>query len=348
MAGIASIAARSASGSVAAGLPLMTETPMKLPSITAPVDAAPSIETPAVPFPTITLPAPGDWPLIFAISAGAVFGFPLCTSIAMRHVEAVHASVILGVLPLATALVGAWAHRQRPSWGFWACAALGSALVMAFAPADAVQRKAAARPVAPQPVDTAPKVRVILATSQGNITVEVDREHAPLTAANFLRYVDQRRLDNSSFYRSMRLAWGTPPNGLIQGGVQMDRDVVRHPGAVTVVPVTSSTRRPRRTRSPSGAASCSGSACMPATGSDGTPRANIQASSRAKRLFTFLPAGVSRQAIVFQAFPGPGLHAPDCHQPVGQRDCRKHRGGIRAGGGCPQRQRPRWQWQHQG
>ena len=78
-------------------------------------------------------PAPGDWPLILAIAAGAVFGFPLFTSVAMRHVEAVHASVMLGVLPLATALVGAWANRQRPSAGFWACAALGSALVMAFA-----------------------------------------------------------------------------------------------------------------------------------------------------------------------------------------------------------------------
>jgi len=51
----------------------------------------------------------------------------------MRHVEAVHASVIVGVLPLATAAVGAWLHRQRPSAGFWACAALGSALVVAFA-----------------------------------------------------------------------------------------------------------------------------------------------------------------------------------------------------------------------
>ncbi len=78
-------------------------------------------------------PAAGDWPLIFTIASGAVFGFPLFTSVAMRHVEAVHASVILGVLPLATALVGAWAHRQRPSAGFWACAALGSALVMGFA-----------------------------------------------------------------------------------------------------------------------------------------------------------------------------------------------------------------------
>jgi drug/metabolite transporter (DMT)-like permease len=66
-------------------------------------------------------------------AAGVVFGFPLFTSVAMRYVEAVHASVIVGVLPLATAAVGALLHRQRPSVGFWACAALGSALVVGFA-----------------------------------------------------------------------------------------------------------------------------------------------------------------------------------------------------------------------
>jgi drug/metabolite transporter (DMT)-like permease len=72
------------------------------------------------------------WPL--AITAvGVVLGFPLFTSIAMRHVEAVHASVIVGVLPLATAAVGALLHRQRPSAGFWLCAGVGSALVVAFA-----------------------------------------------------------------------------------------------------------------------------------------------------------------------------------------------------------------------
>jgi drug/metabolite transporter (DMT)-like permease len=72
------------------------------------------------------------WPL--AITAGGVvFGFPLFTSIAMRHVEAVHAAVIIGTLPLATAAVGALLHRQRPSVGFWLCAAVGSALVVAFA-----------------------------------------------------------------------------------------------------------------------------------------------------------------------------------------------------------------------
>ena len=79
------------------------------------------------------VPARSDWSLIGATAIGAVFGFPLFTSIAMRHVEAVHASVMLGVLPLSTAALGAWAHRQRPSLGFWICASLGCALVMAFA-----------------------------------------------------------------------------------------------------------------------------------------------------------------------------------------------------------------------
>ncbi len=78
-------------------------------------------------------PARADWWPLAVTAGGVVFGFPLLTSIAMRHVEAVHASVIVGVLPLATAAVGAWLHRQRPSAGFWACAALGSALVVAFA-----------------------------------------------------------------------------------------------------------------------------------------------------------------------------------------------------------------------
>lgn len=79
------------------------------------------------------LPQRSDWWPLALIAGGVVFGFPLLTSIAMRHVEAMHASVIVGVLPLATAAVGALLHRQRPSLGFWACAALGSALVVMFA-----------------------------------------------------------------------------------------------------------------------------------------------------------------------------------------------------------------------
>ncbi len=79
------------------------------------------------------LPSRADWLPLAITAGGVVFGFPLFTSIAMRYVEAMHASVIVGVLPLATAAVGALLHRQRPSTGFWLCAALGSALVAVFA-----------------------------------------------------------------------------------------------------------------------------------------------------------------------------------------------------------------------
>lgn len=79
------------------------------------------------------LPRRQHWLPLAITSAGVVFGFPLLSSVAMRQVEAVHASVILGVLPLATAVVGAWLHRQRPAPAFWLCAALGSALVVGFA-----------------------------------------------------------------------------------------------------------------------------------------------------------------------------------------------------------------------
>lgn len=79
------------------------------------------------------LPRRADLLPLAITAGGVVFGFPLLTSVAMRHVEAVHASVIVGVLPLATAAVGALLHRQRPSAGFWLCAALGSALVVGFA-----------------------------------------------------------------------------------------------------------------------------------------------------------------------------------------------------------------------
>lgn len=79
------------------------------------------------------LPKRENWLPLAITAGGVVLGFPLFTSVAMRHVEAVHASVIVGVLPLATAAVGALLHRQRPSGGFWLCAGVGSALVVAFA-----------------------------------------------------------------------------------------------------------------------------------------------------------------------------------------------------------------------
>ena len=69
-----------------------------------------------------------------AVSAlGTVVGFPLFLSLALRQVDAMHAAVVTGLMPLATAVVAALYFRQRPSLGFWACALLGCALVLAFA-----------------------------------------------------------------------------------------------------------------------------------------------------------------------------------------------------------------------
>jgi drug/metabolite transporter (DMT)-like permease len=78
-------------------------------------------------------PARVHWRGLALTASGVVFGFPLLLGLAVRQVEAVHAAVISGLLPLATAAVGALMLGQRPSRGFWACALLGAALVLAFA-----------------------------------------------------------------------------------------------------------------------------------------------------------------------------------------------------------------------
>jgi drug/metabolite transporter (DMT)-like permease len=45
------------------------------------------------------LPRKAEWFPLAITAGGVVFGFPVLTSIAMRYVEAKHASVIVGVLP---------------------------------------------------------------------------------------------------------------------------------------------------------------------------------------------------------------------------------------------------------
>ena len=70
---------------------------------------------------------------LFVCAAGTVLGFPLFLGLALRQVDAMHAAVITGVLPLATALAAAVAFRQRPSAGFWLCAVSGCTLVLGFA-----------------------------------------------------------------------------------------------------------------------------------------------------------------------------------------------------------------------
>lgn len=75
--------------------------------------------------------------------------------------------------------------------------------------------------------DAAPEFEtttVILETALGDITIALETERAPITAGNFLRYVEEGRFDGIVFYRAMHLDWGDQPNGLLQGGTQWAPD----------------------------------------------------------------------------------------------------------------------------
>jgi peptidyl-prolyl cis-trans isomerase A (cyclophilin A) len=69
---------------------------------------------------------------------------------------------------------------------------------------------------APEP--QADVVPVAIQTTAGRIVIALDKAHAPVTTANFLRYVDAHRFDGESFYRAMRIGDG----GIVQGGIRSD------------------------------------------------------------------------------------------------------------------------------
>ena len=77
-------------------------------------------------------PSRQQWSLLACTALGVVVGFPLFSSLALQYVPSTHGAVVTGLLPLATAVVAALWFRQRPSLAFWACALIGTLLVLAF------------------------------------------------------------------------------------------------------------------------------------------------------------------------------------------------------------------------
>ncbi|WP_103668132.1 DMT family transporter [Pseudanabaena sp. BC1403] len=72
-------------------------------------------------------------PSFAVVVVGAVVGFPLLSTLAMRDASASYGAVIIGLLPLATALFGVLRAGERPSVKFWIFAIAGSGLVITFA-----------------------------------------------------------------------------------------------------------------------------------------------------------------------------------------------------------------------
>ena len=80
----------------------------------------------------LNVPRRAEWPLLAVTAFGVIVGFPLFLALALRHVPSTHGAVVTALLPLSTAVLGALWYRQRPSNGFWACAVVGSTLVLGF------------------------------------------------------------------------------------------------------------------------------------------------------------------------------------------------------------------------
>ncbi|MFE9451355.1 DMT family transporter [Streptomyces sp. NPDC006739] len=71
-------------------------------------------------------------PGLAVVAGGVVLGFPLLSTLALRTSSTAHAAVVVGLLPLTTALLSALRMGTRPSRTFWAAALTGAAAVIAF------------------------------------------------------------------------------------------------------------------------------------------------------------------------------------------------------------------------
>ena len=80
--------------------------------------------------------------------------------------------------------------------------------------------------LSPAAVRSQSSVRVQIETDLGTITAELDTVRAPITATNFLKYIDMGMYTGGTFYRAVRLD-NQPDNDVkievIQGGIAPDR-----------------------------------------------------------------------------------------------------------------------------
>jgi drug/metabolite transporter (DMT)-like permease len=78
-------------------------------------------------------PERSQWKWIALCAFGVVFGFPYFSTLAMQSIPASQGAIVTGMLPLATALMGALLNHERLRLGFWLWSLLGFGLVVLFA-----------------------------------------------------------------------------------------------------------------------------------------------------------------------------------------------------------------------
>lgn len=73
------------------------------------------------------------WPQLAIAMLCVSIAFPFLMALGMQTVDASHGGVVLGILPIATALVAVAITHERPRPLFWIASLAGAALVIAFA-----------------------------------------------------------------------------------------------------------------------------------------------------------------------------------------------------------------------
>ncbi|WP_120725060.1 DMT family transporter [Streptomyces hundungensis] len=80
----------------------------------------------------VPVPDRAHWGGLAVVAGGSLIGFPLLTTLALETSTTSHAAVVIGLLPLATAALGAVRTGRRPSRAFWTAALAGAVVVAVF------------------------------------------------------------------------------------------------------------------------------------------------------------------------------------------------------------------------
>ncbi|MEU6014091.1 DMT family transporter [Streptomyces sp. NPDC047515] len=80
----------------------------------------------------VPVPDRRHWAGLVVVAAGVVVGFPLLTTLALQTSTTSHAAVVVGLLPLTTAVFSSLRTGARPPRAFWIAALAGAGVVIAF------------------------------------------------------------------------------------------------------------------------------------------------------------------------------------------------------------------------
>jgi drug/metabolite transporter (DMT)-like permease len=66
------------------------------------------------------------------VALGVIFGFPLFSAYAMQYVPASHGAIIVGLIPLFTAMFAMLLAQERPSVAYWLAGLVGSSAIVIY------------------------------------------------------------------------------------------------------------------------------------------------------------------------------------------------------------------------